>query len=185
MDFTFDAELETFRREVRELLDEVVDPAVHERVRATGTHHDERMARAMGARGWLRSVVPGTDGADPLRLHVLFGEMERAGAPYDALASNLLVAGILGPAAMSFYGMAWSASRIPVWVLSQALGLVLVPTLTHVRSDMGRVERVLRESLRHAYMLLMPACVALFVIADSLVTTVLGAKCCPWCQLCE
>ena len=95
MDFTFDAELEAFRAEVRELLDGVVDDAVHERVRATGTHHDDGMARAIGARGWLRAVVPGADGTDPLRLHVLFGEMERAGAPYDALASNLLVAGLI------------------------------------------------------------------------------------------
>lgn len=93
--------------------------------------------------------------------------------------SNLLVAGLLGPAAMSFYSMAWSASRIPMWVLGQALGLVLVPTLTHVRSDTGRVERVLRESLRHAYMLLVPTCATLFVVADSLVTIALGAKWLP------
>jgi O-antigen/teichoic acid export membrane protein len=93
--------------------------------------------------------------------------------------NNLLVAGVLGPAAMSFYGMAWSASRIPVWVLSQALGVVLVPTLAHVRSDTYRMERVLRESIRHAYLLLTPACAMLFVTADSLVTTVLGAKWLP------
>jgi O-antigen/teichoic acid export membrane protein len=93
--------------------------------------------------------------------------------------SNLLVAGMLGPTAMSFYGMAWSASRIPVWVLSQALGLVLVPTLTHVRSDPERVERVLRESLRHAYVLLVPACTTLFITADSLVIVALGAKWLP------
>ncbi len=92
---------------------------------------------------------------------------------------NLLVAGILGPAAMSFYGMAWSASRIPVWILNQALGLVLVPTLTHIRSDTERVERVLGESLRHAYVLLVPACTVLFITADSLVATVLGAKWLP------
>jgi 3-oxocholest-4-en-26-oyl-CoA dehydrogenase alpha subunit len=95
MDFRLDAELETFRAEVRELLGEVVDAAARGRVRTTGTHHDERMAREMGARGWLRAVVPGIEGSDPLRLHVLFGEMERAAAPYDALASNLLVAGLI------------------------------------------------------------------------------------------
>lgn len=93
--------------------------------------------------------------------------------------NSLLVAGVLGPAAMSFYGMAWSVSRIPVWILSQALGLVLVPTLAHVRSDTDRVERVLHESMRHAYVLLMPACALLFVIAESLVTIVLGAKWLP------
>ena len=92
---------------------------------------------------------------------------------------NLLVAWILGPAAMSFYGMAWSASRIPMWVLQQALGLVLIPALTHIRSDTERVERMLSESLRHAYLLLLPVCAALFITADSLVTTVLGVKWLP------
>jgi O-antigen/teichoic acid export membrane protein len=92
---------------------------------------------------------------------------------------NLLVAGVLGPAAMSFYGMAWSASRIPVWILHQALGLVLVPTLARVRSDAERMERIILESLRHSYLLLAPACALLFVTADSLVVTVLGMKWLP------
>jgi O-antigen/teichoic acid export membrane protein len=93
--------------------------------------------------------------------------------------NSLLVAAVLGPTSMSFYGMAWSMSRVPVWVLSQALALVLVPTLAHVRSDTGRVERVLHESIRHAYVLLAPVSVMLFVTADSLVTVVLGAKWLP------
>lgn len=93
--------------------------------------------------------------------------------------SNLFVAGVLGPAAMSFYGMAWSASRIPVWILSQALGPVLVPTLSRVRSDAPRVERILCESLRHAYVLLVPTCVLLFVAAEPLVSTILGPKWLP------
>jgi PST family polysaccharide transporter/lipopolysaccharide exporter len=92
---------------------------------------------------------------------------------------NLLVAGVLGPAAMSFYGMAWSASRIPVWILSQALGPVLVPTLSHVRSDALQVERILRESLRHAYVLLVPTCAFLFVAAEPLVSAILGPRWLP------
>ncbi len=92
---------------------------------------------------------------------------------------NLLVAGVLGPAAMSFYGMAWNASRIPTWILHQALGLVLVPTLARVRSDAERMERVILESLRHSYLLLAPACTLLFVTADSVVVTVLGIKWLP------
>ena len=92
---------------------------------------------------------------------------------------NLLVAGVLGPAAMSFYGMAWSASRIPVWILQQALGLVLVPTLARAQSDAERMERIIRESLRHSYLLLAPACALLFVTANLLVATVLGMKWLP------
>jgi O-antigen/teichoic acid export membrane protein len=92
---------------------------------------------------------------------------------------NLLVAGVLGPATMSFYGMAWSASRIPAWILQQALGLVLVPTLARVGSDAERMERVILESLRHSYLLLAPVCAVLFVTADSLVVNVLGMKWLP------
>lgn len=92
---------------------------------------------------------------------------------------NLLVAGVLGPAAMSFYGMAWSASRTPVWILHQALGLVLVPMLARARSDAERMERIILESLRHSYLLLAPACALLFVTADSLVVTMLGMKWLP------
>ena len=92
---------------------------------------------------------------------------------------NVLVAGVLGPAAMSFYGMAWSTSRIPAWILSQALGLVLVPTLARVRSNAERMERVILEALRHSYLLLAPACALLFVSADSLVVVVLGMKWLP------
>lgn len=92
---------------------------------------------------------------------------------------NLLVAGVLGPAAMSFYGMAWSASRIPFWILSQALGAVLVPTLSQVGTDTPRIGRILRESLRHTYVLLVPACVFLFVAAEPLVTVMLGSKWLP------
>jgi O-antigen/teichoic acid export membrane protein len=92
---------------------------------------------------------------------------------------NILVAGVLGPAAMSFYGMAWSTSRIPVWILHQALGLVLVPTLARLRSDAERMQRVILESLQHSYLLLAPACALLFVSADSLVMTVVGTKWLP------
>src|SRR5262249_21740156 len=74
---------------------------------------------------------------------------------------------------------AWSASRIPVWILHQALGLVLVPTLARVRSDAECMERVIIESLRHSYLLLAPICALLLVTADSLVVSVLGMKWLP------
>src|SRR5258708_37529732 len=95
MDFTLGPDLERFRREVQAVLAATVDESVRRRVRSTGTHHDEGMASAMGARGWLRASVPGAAGTDPIRVHLLFSEMERVGAPYEALASNLLVAGLI------------------------------------------------------------------------------------------
>lgn len=89
---------------------------------------------------------------------------------------NLLVAGAIGPTAMSFYGMAWSASRIAPQILGQALGFVLVPALASVQTDKERVGRALLESLRHSHLLMAPLAAVLFIAGPSLVTTVLGSK---------
>jgi O-antigen/teichoic acid export membrane protein len=92
---------------------------------------------------------------------------------------NLLVAGAIGPTAMSFYGMAWSASRIAPQILGQAVGFVLVPALAQIQADRERVGRALRESLRHSYLLLAPLSAGLFVSAPLTVTAVLGSKWLP------
>lgn len=92
---------------------------------------------------------------------------------------NLLVAGAIGPAAMSFYGMAWSASRMAPQILGQALGFVLVPALAQIQTDEKRVMRALSESVQHSYLLLAPLSAGLFVLAPSLVSVVLGAKWLP------
>jgi PST family polysaccharide transporter len=92
---------------------------------------------------------------------------------------NLLVAGALGPAAMSFYSMAWNASRTPANVFARAINFVLVPTLARLRDEPERVRRALTECLRHSYLLLAPACAVLFVSAPLLVSYVIGAKWLP------
>ena len=92
---------------------------------------------------------------------------------------NLLVATIVGPAAMSFYAMAWSASRIPISVLIQGMGMVLVPTLARIQGDEERVEKILRQSLGHSYLLLAPVVAMLSVSAPSLVGAVIGTKWLP------
>jgi O-antigen/teichoic acid export membrane protein len=92
---------------------------------------------------------------------------------------NLMVAGAIGPAGMSFYSMAWNISRTPAHVFSKAISFVLVPTIARIQDDPERVQRGLRECLRHSYLLLAPVCTLLFVSAPLLVTFVLGAKWLP------
>jgi alkylation response protein AidB-like acyl-CoA dehydrogenase len=94
VDFTLTAEQSTFQQAVRRLLAAIIDDDLHDRVHQTGAAHDRSMALALGARGWLRDAMPGASG-DPVLLHILFSEMEKAGAPYEALAVNILVAGVL------------------------------------------------------------------------------------------
>jgi O-antigen/teichoic acid export membrane protein len=94
-------------------------------------------------------------------------------------ADNLLVAGAIGPTAMSFYSMAWNASRTPANVFARAINFVLVPTLARIQDEPDRVQKALRECLRHSYILLAPICAVLFVSAPLLVTYILGPKWLP------
>jgi O-antigen/teichoic acid export membrane protein len=92
---------------------------------------------------------------------------------------NLLVAGSIGATAMSFYSMAWNASRTPANVFGGTINFVLVPSLARIQGEANRVERALRESLRHSYLLLAPVCAVLFVTAPFVVTMVIGSKWLP------
>jgi O-antigen/teichoic acid export membrane protein len=92
---------------------------------------------------------------------------------------NLLVAGMIGPAAMSFYSMAWNAARTPANVFARAINFVLVPTLARIQDEPSRVERALRECIRHSYLLLAPVCAVLFVSAPLLVEFILGGRWLP------
>lgn len=94
MDFTLTQEQEQFRRSTRSVLNTVVDTDMRQSVVRTGVAHDKRLARALADEGLLSQAAPGPD-RDPVLLHLLFSEMEKAGAPYEGLAVNLLVAGVL------------------------------------------------------------------------------------------
>jgi O-antigen/teichoic acid export membrane protein len=97
----------------------------------------------------------------------------------NAQVDKILVAGTLGPAAMSYYGMAWNASRFPAGVLAQSLRFSLVPTVARLQDDAAAVERGLRESLRHTLLVAAPIAALLFVAAPSLVAVVLGPRWIP------
>jgi lipopolysaccharide exporter len=92
---------------------------------------------------------------------------------------NVLVATVLGPAGMSFYGMAWNAARLPVAILNQALAFVLVPTVVMLESESHRLARILRTAFRGAYLVIAPVSATLFVMAPWIVMTVLGPKWLP------
>ena len=97
----------------------------------------------------------------------------------NAQADKVLVAGTLGPAAMSYYGMAWNASRFPSGVLAQSLRYSLVPAVAQLQGDRRSVERALVESLRYSIFLAVPVATALVVTAPSLVLVVLGERWLP------
>ena len=94
MDFSLTAEQETFRAKVQATLKSVVDDDMRQTVISGGVAHDAELSSTLGEAGLLREAVPGPD-TDPVLVHLLFSELEKAGAPHEGIAVNLLVAGVL------------------------------------------------------------------------------------------
>lgn len=92
---------------------------------------------------------------------------------------NLLVSATLGPAAMSYYGMAWNAARTPSSIVGRSASFVVVPTVARLQGERPVVERGLRDAVWYAYALLAPLCAVLYIEAAFLVETVLGTKWLP------
>src|SRR4029453_12243713 len=61
----------------------------------TGIAHNAELNKALADAGLFQQAVPGAK-RDPVLVHLLFSEMEKAGMPYEGIAVNLLVAGVLG-----------------------------------------------------------------------------------------
>lgn len=82
--------------EVRAFLAEELTEERRAEMRRTGTFHDRDLHRAMAARGWIEGAIPGAAGGhDPFELAALFGELEKAEAPFHGLATTMIVAGVL------------------------------------------------------------------------------------------
>jgi lipopolysaccharide exporter len=92
---------------------------------------------------------------------------------------NMLVAGAIGETGMSFYSMAYNASRLPLNTLEKVTSFVLVPTLARIRDDATLVQKAVDEALRYFYLAVVPASAALLVAAPSLVEVVLGVRWLP------
>lgn len=106
MDFTSSPETVEFRREVQAVLDQWLTDDVRRAMEETGTYHDWGLYRAIAERGWLAAGLPeslGGQGRDAEQLSALFGELERAGAPYDGISNTMMLAYILGQAGSDFH----------------------------------------------------------------------------------
>jgi alkylation response protein AidB-like acyl-CoA dehydrogenase len=92
--FDLGPEVEAFRAEVAEFLDEHLTPEVRAQVRATGSHHNWDLHRALGARGWIAASWPveyGGQGRNPLEMMAMREEMKKRHAPTEGLGMTLLV----------------------------------------------------------------------------------------------
>jgi O-antigen/teichoic acid export membrane protein len=92
---------------------------------------------------------------------------------------NFLVGGALGPASMSYYSMAWTASRTPVFVLSKALSAVMLPMLPRSMGDLPRAEARVQLATRYTMILATITGAGLFAVSRGATEFVLGAKWLP------
>jgi alkylation response protein AidB-like acyl-CoA dehydrogenase len=95
VDFSLSPDALAFRQVVRDVIADTVTPAAIDTMHSSGTFDLPELNRALAARGLLERAVPGLGKGDPIELWLLFNELEKAGAPFDGLAINLMIAGVV------------------------------------------------------------------------------------------
>ena len=95
MDFTLSNDVVEFRAAIRSIIAETVTPEVVDEMHRSGTFDLPALNLALGAAGYIERAVPGLGKGDPVELWVLFNELEKAGAPFDGLAINIMIAGVV------------------------------------------------------------------------------------------
>ncbi len=95
MDFDLGPDVRAYRDRIREIVAEHHTPDAVRRQHATGTFDNRALDRALAAEGLIERAVPGLGAGNPIELWVLFNEIEKAGAPIDALGVAVMIAGVV------------------------------------------------------------------------------------------
>ena len=95
MDFQLGPDVLAYRQRVREIVAAHHTPAAVRAQHETGTFDNPSLNRALAREGLIGRAVPGLGAGDPIELWVLFNEIEKAGAPVDALAVAVMIAGVV------------------------------------------------------------------------------------------
>lgn len=91
-------------------------------------------------------------------------------------ADNLLVARLIGSAALGIYSRAYSLMLMPITQVIRVIARVMFPTLAAVQQDQDRVRRIFLRVLRMIMLITAPMMVGLLVVADSFVLALLGDR---------
>ena len=95
MDFELGPDVIAYRQRVRGIVAAHHTPEAVRVQHETGTFNNPGLNRALAAEGLVERAVPGLGAGDPIELWVLFNEIEKAGAPVDALAVAVMIAGVV------------------------------------------------------------------------------------------
>jgi alkylation response protein AidB-like acyl-CoA dehydrogenase len=95
MDFDLGPSVVAYRDHVRRIVAKHHTPDAVRIQHETGTFDNPALNLALAAEGLIERAVPGLGAGDPIELWVLFNEIEKAGAPVDALAVAVMIAGVV------------------------------------------------------------------------------------------
>ncbi len=137
MDFTWDDDAERLRQEVRDFLAEHLTPELEEHLYTTGVSHDDRFARALGARNWIAPewARDGFDALDAFSVHVITEELTRADAPIYATSTSMMVARVIRAV-----GSEWLRSEILPKVVRGEVTIALGMSEPEAGSDVAAVQ---------------------------------------------
>ena len=95
MDFDLGADVRIYRDRIREIVAEHHTPDAVRLQHETGTFDNRALDRALAAEGLIERAVPGLGAGNPIERWVLFNEIEKSGAPIDALGVAVMIAGVV------------------------------------------------------------------------------------------
>jgi len=101
-------------------------------------------------------------------------------ANYFALnADKLTVGRFLGPAALGYYGRAYSLMSAPAYGFGTVLDTVLFPAMAKVQHDPERLRSAYRRGVALIALLVLPASLVMILLAPEIIHVVLGPKWTP------
>lgn len=92
---------------------------------------------------------------------------------------NIVVGGLLGSAALGIYSRGYQFLLFPLRGIAGVVGQVMLPALSLMREDPGRARRAYLHALGAVSLMTFPVCIGIFLVADDLVTALLGTAWAP------
>lgn len=101
-------------------------------------------------------------------------------ANYAAVQGDNVVAGrFLGPAALGYYGRAYSLMSAPAYAFGAVLDSVLFPTMAKVQDDPRRLASAYLRAVALIALLVLPLSAAIILLAPEVIRVVLGPRWTP------
>ncbi len=91
-------------------------------------------------------------------------------------ADNLIIGGMLGTAILGIYVLAYQISQWPIDLLVKVIGKLLLPAFSRLHGDAHRIWKAFSKSLKVQSLILLPMCVGGVVLAEPLITALLGER---------